>query len=410
MDSEAAARDLGVKPEVLEALFNSIPFRDSYDTIISTGNSDLFWDYVDSLPRTISMKLHALELRFDVQTDEFSQETLSPVLESFWAAHLGSKGLVPETINPRAITSVSRDFIEDLLSQTSGWSKEGDNQAKFENRIFNIDALTLMCDCALSDGRSYLFCDIPELRAAYSALAKVAEHLDPKYHYTQSQISRKLRRLGYSNTDSMIRDMKGLECPELPQFEISETLQTALIAILDSAKDVYLSPGKGPEIGPVNSWIETRAEALVQQMSLPLQQRNAFIITPEVLQARSGMSEEAKFEPLSLVELLFSDSTGEAHPMPFANRRVELPVVSPLTSCRAVVRRFVAMVLLKTGYTTASDPVLDILTEVVEREIKRVSQTAVVIRKSSGQDDRTCLEHALKTCNYDVFANSDDVN
>ena len=410
MDFDAAAKDLGVKPEVLEALFNEIPFKDSFETIISTGNPEDFWDYVDSLPRRLCMKLHNIELRFDVRADEFCEETLSPILESFWAAQVASKNITPETVNPRAITEVSRDLVEGYLSQAGGWTKEDDNHVRFEGQVFDLDALACMCDCAISDGRAFLFCEIPELRAAYSVFGREVEKLDAKYHFTKSQITRKLRKLAYRSTEEMIGDLKGLQCGEIPRFEISEEMHKALLALLDAAGEVFRAPPKGPEIGPVNEWIESRAEALVQQMSLPLQQRNAFVLTPEILQARTGMTDDAKFEPLSLAELLFSNSKGEAHPMPFANCRAELPAVSPIVYCRAVVRRFVASCLLKTGYTTASDPVLDILTDVIEREIKRVSQTACVIRQSSGQDDRTCLEHALKTCNYDVFAHADDVN
>jgi hypothetical protein len=182
---------------------------------------------------------------------------------------------------------------------------------------------------------------------------------------------------------------------------VPEDVTEALSALVRKGKAVYDLPPEPPEIGPINDWIRTRSDALVRQMSLPLQQRSAFVLTPQVLQARMGQPVDAPFEPFSIAELLFSNSSGEVAPMPFASCRVELPFASPVAYCRAVFRRFVARQLLALGYVEASDPVLDILADVVAHELKKVAQTAATIQQGAAVDQARCLAHALGACGYD---------
>jgi hypothetical protein len=166
---------------------------------------------------------------------------------------------------------------------------------------------------------------------------------------------------------------------------------------------VYKFPTMIPEIGPMNEMIRSRSEALVQQMRLPLQQRSAFVLTPQVLQARMGLNPEAPFAPLSIAELLFSNANGEPAPMPFASCQVELPATSSLPYCRAVFRKFAARILLEVGFSSTSDSVLDILADVVHEEVRRIAQTALLIQQGTEWNAAQCLTHALTICDSEAL-------
>jgi hypothetical protein len=102
VDFPTIAESFGVKTEVIEILFNSIPFRDMFDRIVSVDSPEDFWDLLDSLPRHVSMRLHACQARIDTTSKDFPAETLSPVLELFWAANLQSQNKAPTTINVKS--------------------------------------------------------------------------------------------------------------------------------------------------------------------------------------------------------------------------------------------------------------------------------------------------------------------
>jgi hypothetical protein len=140
-------------------------------------------------------------------------------------------------------------------------------------------------------------------------------------------------------------------------------------------------------------------------MVLPLQQRSAFVLTPNVLQARAGQSPEVSFEPFSMAELLFSNSNGEAAPMPFASCVAELPASSQLPFCRSAFRRFVARQLATYGFKSASEPVLDILADVMNDEVRKIAHAAMAIKQGTDAQCRACLVHALEVFGYGNVVN-----
>jgi hypothetical protein len=87
--------------------------------------------------------------------------------------------------------------------------------------------------------------------------------------------------------------------------------------------------------------------------------------------------------------------------MPFSSCSVELPIASPIAYCRSVFRRFVARRLLVFGYESASDPVLDVLADVVQNEIRQIGQAAAVIKSGTAAPEENCLAQALEASGYD---------
>jgi hypothetical protein len=401
LDLDAISESFCVKTEVIEILFNFLPFRDMFDQITSATTCEEFWDFIDSLPRHISMRIHACQARLETTSKDFPAETLSPVLELFWAANLLSQNKTPTTINARAITQVYPEHICKFLTELGHWEQVSESEWRFGEVIFSMNSLVLMCDTFLSNGRTWIFCDIPDLRISYFIFAEQIRSLGDQFAYLKARTLNKLRCFGYFSSDQMLDDIKDAGTLEIPRFEMPSEVSAALSALMKKSMTVWSLPPKSPEIGPINDWVRTRSEALVIQMALPLQQRSAFILTPQVLQARMGQNPEAPFEPFSITELLFSNSDGEAAPMPYSSCKVELPSGSPIKYCRSVFRRFVARQLLAFGYEVASDPVLDILADVVGNEVKKIAQTAVTIQQGTQAEPELCLVHALEVCGYD---------
>jgi hypothetical protein len=195
-DFETLAASFGVKTEVIEILFSSIPFRDMFDCIVSADSPDDFWEHIDSLPRHVSMRLHACQARIDTTSKDFPAETLSPVLELFWAAHLQSQNKTPATINAKSITQVTPDHIVRFVAELGGWQRTSEREFQFGDFAFSVDSLIAMCDTFLSSGAPWVFCEIADLRRAYFALAAQARKFGDRLAYLHARVFVKLRSFG----------------------------------------------------------------------------------------------------------------------------------------------------------------------------------------------------------------------
>jgi hypothetical protein len=400
-DFRAIADRFSVKEELIEVLFASSPYPDILERIVSLPSSADFWDLVDSLPRALSLRLHFCQAKIDTTNKDFPAETLSPVLESFWAANLQSQGMTPSTINSRAITQIYPEHVRLFVKDIPTWREISENQFGVGDYVFPIECMISMCDAFVSNGRTWIFCSIPELRIASWVFGEQVRALPDSFRYLRDRVLSRLRMFAYNSSAQMQEDAREAGLIEVPPFEIPREVADALSALMKKSRGVFKLPTRTPEVGPINDWIRSRSDALVRQMALPLQQRAAFVLTPQVLQARMGQNPEAPFEPFSMAELLFSNSNGETAPMPFASCKVELPSSSPVAYCRAVFRRFAARMLLESGYEAASDTVLDILADVLQNEAKKIAQTAVVIQQGTQAEVSHCITRAIEVCGYD---------
>lgn len=392
---EAVALRLGVRAEVIETLFNELEFKDSFEYVISVRSADEFWNRVDGLPRRMSMALHMVEIKANVPTFEIQQESVSPVLESFWAANAMSRSETLTSACSQAITGVNTGFVEACVEKRKGWKNVGDGKWKFADQVFSSQNLADMCDSFIVGGRCWLFCDIHALRAAYSACS---QHVagSGKMGSAELRINERLESVWYSSAEEMTKDADSLDVPD---FLISDELRDELTWILIQSKDAVKRRGCAPEIAPITESIMARAKALVGQMDLPLQQRGAFNVTSQMLQARSGIPQNDAFDSNSIHELLFTSSNGEPCPMPYIDNKRNLPAASPTAFCRSVFRNFVKEELVSAGYQTSTDSVLDILTDVVAHEIRRMSQAAVSV---GATDPKLCIERVFAICGYGI--------
>lgn len=375
MDFEAIASTFSVKPEVIETLFNELPFKDIFDVIVGSESPEQFWKYVDSLPRSIAMMLHSIELKINVPVHDFPEETVSPILQSFWAANLISEGKTPETVNPQSITQISMDQLYKILEE-SGGAPHGDSVFSFEGYEFQMSNLLDICNSSICHGMPWFFCEMDDVRAAYCAFSEIIQSADPRFAYLKSRILEKMRNLAYASSAEMIDDASDLGIDSLPEFEMPSAVHDFYVNMISEAQKVFEMPLRSPQITPMNDWIKTRAESLVAQMALPLQQRSAFVLTPQILQARSGMPVDNAFDPLSLPELLFSNSNGDVCPMPFATSKVELPATSPTVYARSVFRKAAAKIFSK-WFKSVSDIALDVLADVMMTDMRKIAQYAV---------------------------------
>jgi hypothetical protein len=393
----AIAESFHVKSEVIETLALSIPFRDVFEMIVSAQSSDEFWNFVDSLPRRISTKLHAIQLKIPSTNKDFPSETMSPILQDFWAANAMNQGTTPTTVNSRAFSQVHPELIEEILIAKKIGSQVDPAHWSICGIVFSTSLLADLADCFVCSGRPWLFCEVDSLRMAYAAFANRLVALERESRHVSPHLSSKLLNFGYHSVIEMNADCPGPT--DLPEFSVLKQLTDALSTLCHESRQVF-STTKPLEIGPISDWVASRSEWLIGQMSLPLQQRSAFVLTPNVLQARSGQTPDVTFEPFSVAELLFSNSNGEAAPMPFAGCVAELPSSSQLPFCRSAFRRFVARQLSVYGFKSASDPVLDILADIMDDEVKKIAHAAIAIRQGTNAPCRACLVHALEIFGY----------
>jgi hypothetical protein len=401
--------DLGHDPtpsycnaRVVERLRELVPLKEPFTQITSATKADEFWRLVDALPSHISLEIHALAAMTPTTDRDFPRDTFAPFYQDLWVAHREC----PEFRNPAAVSQISQAAVEDVLRQQDGWSDRDDFWfCRYSSVGFEMRLLMNMCNAFAVQGKPWLFCPIDEIRCAYMDFDRVVEKFDTRYDSTAIQA--KLRSFHYSSTEEFVADAKPFSSSavlsKLGEFRSSQELGAALARLLKAASAALCEPSPGPAIDEIDDWKRTRAEALLSQMSLPLEQRAAFSLSAQVLRARTGQPADTVFERGSLAELLFTNSYGDVMPLPFTNCRSELPSGSPIPLAKTSFRSFVAKQLLKNGYTSATQSVMDILTDVVVFEIRKIGLAAATVKEGSKADSRTIMQQALKSCCYDPY-------
>ncbi|KAK8863579.1 hypothetical protein M9Y10_011265 [Tritrichomonas musculus] len=452
MDNEMSfseiAEKLNVKEPVIDYLSTILPFKDSFDFIISTNNNELFWNLIDLLPRHYAMHLHSIDIEIPTTSKDFPRDFISPTIQSFWASNIISQGKSPTIINSRSISRIYSSGLRNLLKQGACWSLEEDSQRvnweKDANINFDIDLLCNICNSYMSNGLPWLFLEISELRSAYNQVYQFLSTINDRHlFYKVRKIEDKLKNLAYSSSEEIKQELGEMLPDEIAEFnvpsELINDIRTLMYISRDSIMKQAIDPigqsnrnsdtnennasdsdmniqtkGLGPcppSMPPIDEWTRTRTEALVNQMTLPLQQRNSFQMTPSIFSARMGQSfsngdnkNDSPFEPLSLSELLFSDASGNVAPMPYISCKVELPSQSYTAFCKSSLKRFVARKMLKNGYESTSDTCLEILVDMLSNELKKIAQNAREISKCSkdNKDDAEIINDSLKVCGYDV--------
>jgi hypothetical protein len=262
-----------------------------------------------------------------------------------------------------------------------------------------------MCDAFLFGGRPWVFCPIAQIRSMYLDFAKVVDQLDVRYDYTE--ILSKMRLFAYDSTQSFVNAIKRwASTGVLSQIaDVRLSIDTAPIAsLLQTVVAVMHQNTFTPSPLFNDEWTMTRASSLVSQLSLPLEKRLSYSLTPQILQARTGQSTDAVFQRGSIAELLFSNSAGDVMPLPFASCRAELPAQGNVQFAHAAVRRFVAGQLMRGKFKRASESSLDVLTDVALFEIKAIAEAAAVIRKGSKVNAKAVMMQALRSRGVESYA------
>lgn len=449
IDFSAIAENLNVKESVIDHLSTILPFKDSFDFLVSANSNDFFWSLVDLLPRHHAMHLHSIDIEIPTSSKDFPKDFISPSIQTFWASNCISQGKSPTTINNRSISRVYSSGLRYLLKENECWSIEEDSQRAIweKDTAFNFDVSLLcnVCNSFISNGLPWLFLEISDLRSTYNQIYQYLTTIeDRNILYRVKPIENKLKSLSFASTDEIKEALGDLQPEfEIVEFQVPPELLDDLRTLMHLSKECTMeqkidfhrqslseSNNDGftnendaslqkknlgscpPAMPPIDEWTRTRTEALVSQMSLPLQQRNAFQMTPSIFSARMGQicsNEDGKndspFEPLSLSELLFSDSNGNVAPMPYLSCKVELPSQSYTLFCKSALKRFVARKMLKNGYESTSDACLEILVDMLTNELKKIAQNSSRISKYKNKDevdDKDILLPALELCGYDI--------
>ena len=404
-DFTQKAATFKVYPRVLERLKEIIPFQDVYHVFTAGNKPEDFWRQVDTLPSSVSLELHALAATTPTHDRDFPPGSLTPYFQDFWVArHPGVK-----VSNPAAVTHLSPRALREYLDSSKIWNESGSGwTCPGTSVVFSFDNLLYMCDAFASQSRPWVFCPVDEIRTSYMDFDKVLERLAT---LDVSGIQMKLRAFEYISTNAFVQDVKvfsGNVASKLADFSCPEELSSALGELMRDSEALVKQQEGDLELPPVSDWVKTRADALVSQVEMPLEQKNACVWTQQVLQARTGQNGDSVFEKESLAELLFGSQHGDVMPLPYTNCRAELPTESPLPRAKSVFRAFVARELLKNGYEKASESVLDILTDVIMCEVKRVASDAAskvsTLQKGAHRNDADIVKRALDTIGYDIFS------
>lgn len=402
VDFSSIATKFEVQEAVIQRLHELIPFQDSFDFTIAAEDEVDFWGRIDNLPVTITMELHSLQVGIPNTDKDFPQDSLSPYLQNFWAANCLNNNIVPTTNNSVAFSRIYSDDLVTLFDPFLNW-KLVDDLYIYENYKFSVKNLIYMCDAYSANGFPWLFCDIDFLRTAYMQMHALSQTIPSKYSYLAEEIGTKITQLQYPSKESFSKDI--IQCEmntdDIDEFEVPEEMLSDISTILGKSNELIKLTQKVPPIGPIDDWTLSRTAALVGQMGLPLQQRSAFVLTPQILQARIGHDVESPYEPNSITELLFSNAQGQTMPMPYAHTTSELPNGSNLPFIRSVLKRYVSKQLISLGYASSSDVALDILTDTIHYEIKCIGQHAATINSDSSNPLQT-INNALYMQGYDI--------
>jgi hypothetical protein len=392
---------------VIERLREIIPYREPLALILAATKPDEFWRWIDALPPAYSLELHALAATTPLVDHDFPTDTFTPYWQNFWVAYQVKTTSDPGFETPAAISQVSPRIIEELLEGNDTWTMQ-DNLWYVEGSPvgFELRLLVDICNSFIHDGNPWFFCPIDEIRCAYMDYDRILERIsEPRSAVVAMQT--KLRHFEYASLEHFLADVKSLG-PTVPVSKLGEFATAPEIVRslgeLETAALQALKEDSGlPVVESIDDWTRTRADHLVAQLSLPIADRIGYSVTPQILRARTGQPAEAIFTRGSVAELLFSNSRGEIMPLPYTSCHSEIPTGSPAQYARAVLKGFVARQLMRHEYDRSTATVLDILTDVILFETRKIATTAATIKKGSAIDARSVVIQSLKNCGYDTY-------
>ncbi|OHT03372.1 hypothetical protein TRFO_29235 [Tritrichomonas foetus] len=403
---EALAETLNVQQSVLELLYELVPYKDSFQFLTNTTRKNEFWNLIDEcLPSHISLKLHAADAIIPCDDRDFPPDTLSPVFQDFWAALNISQNSQPVYFqNQYAFTRFKPEHINELIENINGtWTRSDDGEKWILlDHEFSINSLCLMCDSYIDNARPWIFCDVDEIRSAYLECDKILNKVDKSVD--TSAIYSKMRQFGFTNNEDFAKVAKGFTMSyNVSKFALQQDLMEALSSFLTEANNFFRGTNRNiPKIDMIDAWTTSRAENLVQQMEKPFEQRGAYVSTPQILQARSGQPVDQPFEKNSVAELLLSNCNEDVMPFPYTSGRAEIQSGSSVPFVHDAFRKFVARLLMNSGYTATSDSVVDILADVAQIIAKKIAQDATAIKKGSTASARDIMIQALNTNEFDI--------
>jgi hypothetical protein len=359
---ESLTEPLTISAAVLERLREHIPFKESQALFTAITKPEDFWRLVDTLPSDISLDLHSVAALIPCSDRDFPSDSLTPFYQDLWIANQVAAETDLDLHSPVAISKFPLSRLSDLLTETKGWTfRDGKWFCSASKVGFDIHLLGHMCDAFYFNGKPWLFCPIDEIRVGYIEFDRVFERLD-QIRCDYSPIQSKLLSLSYNSTDAFIKDLKQFSphLPPLSDFKIPAALCNYLSFILQSSATIMQQNVFTPEVDEIDEWKLSRASALAAQVSLPLDKRASYSLTPQILQARTGQPVDVVFQRNSIAELLFSSAAGEVMPLPFTSCRSQLPAESLMPFAKSTIRIFVARQLAMAGYNMATEAVLDI--------------------------------------------------
>ena len=385
--------------EALRVLKERIPYEDVVTYISGLEDEKMLWSIIDRLPVEIASEVHKRSILRRISAKEFMSDTFTPALEKFWAANQISKGKTPMCPSQQILERIDDSKVEEFLSSRKELAELG------------LAPIKLLIDVIKADGYPGILFPNIDVRTAYlefSSLSGVTLGME-------AEIETLMKSISFRTKAEMMRELKNYSKllqdgstvaaigKKIPEFEIPEPLFQQLGELQKSVQSFYV---KAPiEIEIQNEWVSSRAAALVAQMDRSFQQRNAFVLTPEMLQARiDGQSEiEDVFEKYSIPELLFSNEFNEYATLPFVGTVSGIQSDSPHQFCDGVVKKFVAEYLIGQRYKSASSSCLDILSDLLLEYIDVLADNVITIQKAGGEDQLQNFVKAMRDQGLDIY-------
>ena len=397
---------LGVKELILRFLYHKIPFEDTFQYIFNSSTNEIFWERVDSLPLNISLEAHKIELEIENNDKDFTDQSISPNLFEFFEAKCLSQSSETLGANEMAFLSTNNNIINNFLSKESNWTfNEITKIWVFEKNEFQLDLLINLCDCFISNGKTYLICPYNDLRINYLEIEKLLINKNENYNIIKLPIINKMKNFHYLKSNDFKLDLIHIldesEINLIPNFELNSIIINNLINLMNNVKNYLLNnPQPSPHF-PINEITLMRTESLITQMSLPLPQRNAFSLTPQMINARLGdFLNDNPYEIGSIAELLFCDAIGEPVTLPFQSSKIEIPTNSSEPIFKSIFRRFISMELIDQGFNNISESSLEIIVDSFHEVIKSLVHTAKPLIQNNNVDQKNAFRNALLSSGY----------
>ena len=454
-DLDSLSRQLKIKKNVLVRLKEiSGPKFSNFSNIKS---QELFWDAVDdNLSFSESNELHKMELEFATSSNSFDSSFLNASFQDLFLYNCKLNERVPSIIDfpqkqeenesgkkedaeeggedekeeDEEPITISEDDITEYLENSKQWTSN-DEKWICNKQEFTVENLLKMCIAFIKGGHTWEYCAV--LSQTYNEALEFMEARDEGEDF--SNVLKKMTEVKYITNADLKNDVEKVTGKKsgisLSQLRVPRALTDSLRKLMqemkkrnseniqnqeeeeeeeEEEKKENVEPEKKEEepkaeveLKEPSHWYEDRLQTLLDIAAAPIPEKKQFELTPSIINSRVGAISPS-FEQGSIAEMLFMSDTGCAATMPYNSTVAEIPSMPKPTFVQDATRKFVAQNLIEHNYNSTSITAIEVLTDIIVRELKEISLDSAKYNHSKKKPltPKESVKKALRDHKYDI--------